>query len=317
VPGAGDGPPAPTHVRKVSLNGDFYTLGVYEDGPPGSTGSWTPTHNTSSWVPLLQPLDASVRSDSRGQVYASVAKSFFDPSENRRVWFSWVKVQAPGAQSLAREARYHMALARLVFSPVPALAALRAAPPLFAAAAVPVPAGGAVWLGDWAPGAGNQSEVAATFALPPPGGLPVAFGVRVNVGRAAPRAQPGAANASNELRVVYDPRTRTANASWGGVEAALPILEGDAEVDVRLLLDRAVAEVFVGKGRLAFTVAAGTAASAAEAGMELFAEGGGMVARDVGAWHINSCWVRKEEVLAQARAKKGAGKQARREEKGH
>jgi sucrose-6-phosphate hydrolase SacC (GH32 family) len=289
--------PAPTHVRKVSLNGDFYTLGVYADGPPGSTGAWTPTHNTSAWVPLLQPLDASVRNDSRGyEVFAAVAKSFFDPSENRRVWFSWVKVLAPGAQSLAREARYHAALARLVFAPVPTMAGLRAAPPLFSAPALTVAAGGAVWLGDWDPGVGNQSEVAATFALPA-SGPPAVFGVQVNVGRGRTGGA-GGANVSNTLRVVFDPATRAANASWGAVEAALPILPTDTEVDVHVFLDRAVAEIYVGKGRLAFTVAAGSAASSAEAGMVVFAEGQAVEARDIGAWHLNSCWVSKEEVLA-------------------
>jgi hypothetical protein len=300
---AGGPQPAPTHVRKVSLNGDFYTLGAYEEGPPGSTGAWTPTHNTSAWVPLLQPLDASVRSDSRGyELFAAVAKSFWDPSAARRVWFSWVKVTGPGAQGLAREARYHAALARLVFAPVPAMASLRAAPALFQAAALAVPANGAVWLGDWAPGVGNQSEVAATFALPLGGG-PVAFGLLVNAGRGR-GAGPGAANASNALRVTFDPATRAASASWGAVEASLPILEGDTEVDVRVFLDRAIAEVYVGKGRLAFTVAAGSPASAAEAGMAVFAEGQAVAARDVGAWHLNSCWISKEEVLAQARERR-------------
>ena len=303
---AGGPSPPPTHVRKVSLNGDFYTLGVYGEGPPRSTGSWTPTHNTSAWVPLLQPLDASVRSDSRGyEVFAAVAKSFWDPAEGRRVWFSWVKVTAPGAQGLAREARYHAALARLVFAPVPGMADLRAAPPLFQAALVAVPAGGAVWLGDWPAGAGNTSEVAATFALPR-GGAPVAFGVRVNVGRGR-----GGANASNALRVAFDPASRAANVTWGAVEAALPILPGDEEVDVHIFLDRAIAEVYVGKGRLAFTVAAGSDASAAEAGMALFAEGGAATATGVGAWHLNSCWVSKEEVLAQARRRRRARARAR------
>ena len=46
----------PNYVHKQSSNGqDWYTLGVYEDGPAGSTGIWTP----SAGVPELQPLDAT------------------------------------------------------------------------------------------------------------------------------------------------------------------------------------------------------------------------------------------------------------------
>ena len=87
------------------------------------------------------------------------------------------------------------------------------------------------------------------------------------------------------------------------------MLPEDTEVDVKLFLDQSIAEIYVMRGRLAFTVGAGSSASAGEAGMLLWAgEGGeGVSARNISAWHLNSCWVTQEEVLAQRDLLKAGG----------
>ena len=169
--GCNDAPPpgavTPTHVHKESSGGqDWYTLGVYADGEVGSIGAWSDIPG----VPHLQPLDFST-GGSGMHFYAS--KSFFDPAGDggagRRIYYGWALVPPASTQTLPRDTRWHPVLQRLTFRPIPELAALRASPPLFPQAAVALAANETRWLGDWAPGAGNQSELSATFALPASG----------------------------------------------------------------------------------------------------------------------------------------------------
>lgn len=79
----------------------------------------------------------------------------------------------------------------------------------------------------------------------------------------------------------------------------LPLLPGDADVDVRVFVDNTFVEVFVMQGRLAFTVPITSGGGAA--GMTLFAQapGAGVVASSVNVWHMGSIWVSPPEVLAQ------------------
>lgn len=189
----------PTHVHKQSSGGqDWYTLGVYGDGAPGSTGTWAPVRAD------LQALDASALLGSGMHFYAS--KSFFDPAgapAGRRVYWGWALVPPASTQTLPRVATYHAGLQRLLFNPLPELAALRDAA-LVAAAPLPVPSGGAAVLGPWPNQLGNQSELRATFALPAAASV---FGVTVGADAAGAGGTP--------VTISFDPATRTANVSVG------------------------------------------------------------------------------------------------------
>ena len=187
----------PTHVHKQSSNGqDWYTLGVYGDGAPGSTGTWTPVRAD------LQPLDASALLNSGMHFYAS--KSFFDPlNGGRRIYWGWALVPPASTQTLPRVTTYHAGMQRLLFSPAPELAALRDVA-LVDAAPLTVPAGGAAVLGPWPNSLGNQSELRATFTLPTSASV---FGVTVGADATGAGGTP--------IIISYDPVTVSANVSVG------------------------------------------------------------------------------------------------------
>jgi sucrose-6-phosphate hydrolase SacC (GH32 family) len=207
--------PTPTHVHKQSSGGqDWYTFGVYTDGPVGTTGNWTVVG------PALQPLDASAYGSSM-RFYAS--KSYLDPvGENgdgipRRIYYGWALVPPASVQTLARVTTFHPTLGILLFNPLPELAGLRDPEPLaILPGPVVLPANSSTWLGDWAGSLGNQSEVTATFTLPTAAGPVVTFGLEVLVG-ASPSGG-GGQNVSTPVTVTYDPATRTANVTAGGQE---------------------------------------------------------------------------------------------------
>ena len=208
---AGPAPPgsvSPTHVHKESSSQqDWYTLGVYTDGAIGSTGNWTDIPG----VPHLQPLDYSTGGTGM-HYYAS--KSFYDPAGDagagRRIYWGWALVPPQSTQTLPRDTRWNAALQRLTFAPLPELAALRASPPLFSGAGVALAANETLWLGDWAAGAGNQSELAAVFALPA-SGPSLTFGLAVLVGAAA-----AGGNVSTPITFGFDPVAFTLNVTVGG-----------------------------------------------------------------------------------------------------
>jgi hypothetical protein len=237
--------------KESSSQQDWYTLGVYTDGAIGSTCNWTDILG----VPHLQPLDYST-GGSGMHFYAS--KSFFDPvggggGLGRRIYWGWALVPPASAQTLPRDTRYHAALQRLTFQPIPELAALRASPPLFSGAGLALQANQTLWLGDFAPGAGNQSELSAVFELPS-GGPALTFGVAVLVGAGGGGAS---GNLSTPVIFSFDPAAFTldvtvgANATGGGgAFAAVPLLPGDARVDVRVFVDVTFVEVFCDAGPL-------------------------------------------------------------------
>ena len=184
-------------------------LGVYTDGPAGSTGTWTPLPGVSH----LQPLDFSVGGKDM-HFYAS--KSFFDPvGVGRRIYYGWAVVPPASVQTLARVTNYHAGLQRLTFAPLPELASLRAVPPLFVSdSVIAVSPGTILWLGDgWRAGAGNQSEVTLSFVLPPSGRS--TFGLAVLVG--APSG--GGVNVSTPITLTFDAASFTANVTVGGAPA--------------------------------------------------------------------------------------------------
>ena len=362
---------APSHVHKHSDGGDWYTFGVYADGAVGTSGTWAPYGNTSD--PRGLPLDASALLPGSMKFYAS--KSFYDPvGAGRRIYWGWALVPPASTQTLPRVTTYHAALQRLIFTPLPELAQLRGAA-LFTAPALAVPPNGTVPLSaGWAPGAGNTSEVALSFALPA-AGAPTTFGLRLFGARGkAP---------SNALEFTYDPAGPALSVAWAGSAqppsyympgvdmpgddlsvtnvnytdprlcqlacnntpactgfvyvvrpplagscclksgypaldanptctsgvkpggpgpspargTPIPLLRGDAALDVHLFVDNSFVEVFLMEGRLALTLLFdGNPVS--DVGMELFAGAGGAAATGVGVWGVNSIWVTKEEVLA-------------------
>ena len=214
-------------------------------------------------------------------------------------------------QTLPRDTRYHAALQRLTFQPIPELAALRASPPLFSGAGVALQAGQPLWLGDWAPGAGNQSELSAEFELPTVGPA-MTFGVAVLVGAGSGGGGGGGGgNLSTSVAFSFDPAAFTLNVTvganatgGGGAFAAVPLLPGDARVDVRVFVDVTFMEVFVMQGRCAFTYSINAgAATAREAGMTLYASA--PMTADANAWRLGSIWVDAPTVLAAAAAKRG------------
>ena len=152
-----------------------------------------------------------------------------------------------------------------------------------------------MWLGDWAAGAGNTSELVVTFALPAGAGV-VSFGAAVLVG--APSG--GGANASTPITLDYDPAAHVLNATVGAATAAVPLLPGDAAVDVHIFVDNTFIEVFVMEGRAAFTASITShGAEAGAAGMELFASAP-VQASAVHVYHLEGIWVSAPEVLASA-----------------
>ena len=85
-----------------------------------------------------------------------------------------------------------------------------------------------------------------------------------------------------------------------GAVADVPLLPGDAAVDVHIFVDNTFIEVFVMEGRAAFTASVTShGAEAGAAGMELFASAP-VQASAVRVYHLEGIWVSAPEVLASA-----------------
>ena len=86
--------------------------------------------------------------------------------------------------------------------------------------------------------------------------------------------------------------------------ADIPLLPGDAEVDVRLFVDNTFAEVFVMQGRLAITLKFDQN-PISDVGMELFNAGDvAVAATNVNVWAVKPIWTSVEDVLEAARRKR-------------
>lgn len=80
--------------------------------------------------------------------------------------------------------------------------------------------------------------------------------------------------------------------------AAIPILESDAELDLRVYVDNTFAEVFVMQGRLAITLKFDQN-PLTDVGMELFNAGATpLTASNVNVWAVKPIWTSVDEVLA-------------------
>ena len=293
-------PSDPTHVYKLLIEGpdgeggDWFWFGNYSDGAHGSGGAWAP-----------EPF---ARAQHYGK-FGHAAKSFADGARGERTQWQVIEAGsgfAAGVMALA-DLRWDAARHRVTAAPVPALADLRAMPPLFAAASLTLAAGAPPrWLGDWPRGAGNASEFGATFELPALGTAST-FGVLVLAGGSGGR---GGVNASVRVSVSVD-GLRAANLTIGGDSAAsvksvtpLALAHNARSVAVRVFVDRVLVEVFVA-GTVGYLHVPAEVADAAanEAGMALFASASGDVAvTDVAAWAMTSAFVGVEDVRRAARS---------------
>ena len=169
-------------------------MGVYTDGPDGTSGSWVPTATMRR-----TPLDASQLLGIPMTFYAS--KSFWDPVQARRIYWGWALVGPASTQTLPRVTTYHAALQRLVWAPLPQLSALRGAT-LYAAPALAIPSGGTARISAAVPAGGaNRSELLLSFALPP---TAATFGLSLwpaGYGSGTP----------TQLRIAFDAASFTAN----------------------------------------------------------------------------------------------------------
>ena len=194
-------PPPPTHVYMYSdttlpsprTHQTVMVPGSYTDLGPRRLGAFTP-------AAPLQVVD-------NGTYYA--AKDFWDAAKQRRVLWGWVRVNR-GAQAMPREVTWHPALRQLLFAPLEEQALLRDDPPLTPAADANgvVLRAGEPWRlpgGGWSVGgAGNQTEVVATFTLPSPP-RPVTFGLGL--------AASGTA-ATLDAYVAFEPPSSSSSPSW-------------------------------------------------------------------------------------------------------
>ena len=151
-------------------------------------------------------LDASQLLGVPMTFYAS--KSFYDPvGAGRRIYWGWALVDPASTQTLPRVTTYHAALQRLIWAPLPELAALRGAT-LYAAPSLAVPVGSPALLSaGLPPGAANRSELLLRFALPAAGRT--SFGVSL-----WPQGYSGAAPPL-VLNFSFDAASFTANLSLG------------------------------------------------------------------------------------------------------
>lgn len=182
-----------THVFKSSFGGkDNMQVGRYIPGTPGQPGNWTPLTD-------FRIIDV-------GDFYAS--KDLFDSSTQRRINWGWAKVPPASTQTLPRVMGWDEDLELLTFSPAAELSKLRQQQ-LVDAGSLHVAAGQHAWLGSWADGTGNQSELIVTFTLPNTAAM---FGVDVVAGVSPPTGK----NASTRVFILYDPAASNASVGVSG-----------------------------------------------------------------------------------------------------
>ena len=250
-------------------------------GPTGEVGNWTATPGV--------PFDG--RAIDHGAFYAS--KDFWDAPNKRRINWGWAltpttPTHKPGAQSMARVVTWHPTLMQLIFSPAPEYKALRGSTPLATLGATSLKAATPLSLSDgWADGVGNASEVTVKFALPSTGctvGVSVMSGALSifltfdgtagTVAVAMHAGPPSSGRASTVVEEAAAPQQELAR-RLGIVEGAagevarqrvgsglghppedtLQLLPGEEEVELRVFVDRSLAEAYWMDGRVAMTSA--------------------------------------------------------------
>ena len=302
----GELPAGATHVAKTSLGTapgvshmqDVFMLGKYTDGSPGTAGEW-------------KSLAAPAYID-RGQLFAG--KDMWDPVKGRRLYWAWAHDVLPAsALTLAREVTWHGVLQQFIFAPIEEQQALRGAK-LASVGRRELPAGGGggdgrrLWLSEgWAHGAGNQSEVQVTFALPakparlgvlvmsssigaedgdvsaeadgtlfyadfvpPPASGDAAAAWTVEVGAMDVHAPKGAADVGDRDEMPdagLRVRSRGPPPFWPPYTDKLRLLPTDTNLSFSIFVDHTFAECFFAGGRTVLTRSVGRAGARPAAGM--------------------------------------------------
>lgn len=162
--------------------------------------------------------------------------------------------------SLPRVLSFDPLLKRLVSNPPVELRRLRNAT-LFSLTNVSVPAGATRELTT----AGSAMDLEMTLALPASSAQPLAFGLEVLAG-AAPGGNATTVSLSisaatdpsgtrNGTLLIVAPRiTNTSWDPWGAMESNFTLLKGESVLDLRVVVDRSIVEVWVGGGRAAISI---------------------------------------------------------------
>jgi len=266
----------PTHVHKTSCGGDWWQLGTYSGAAVRELGSFTAT---KGWEETF-----SQRRIDSGHFYAS--KDNLYPTKSggaRRINWGWAQVPPQSAQTLPREITFNAEARALQQYPIEELAALRGAA-VYDASGLALKAGAATPLGLDA-GVARTSEVVATFVLP---SAAATFGLRIDDLHCTVAYTPPL-NASAPLSAVP--------VACGDLKDSLPLLASERSLEIRMFIDVTFVEVFLARGRVAFTAPL-KVGSAADVSLTATAD---LTAERVTAYPLRSPWVTPEAVLKQKR----------------
>ena len=268
----------PTHVHKTSCGGDWWQLGTYSGAAVRELGNFTAT---PGWEDVF-----SQRRIDFGHFYASKDNAY--PTKaggTRRINWGWATVPPQSAQTLPREITFNAAARALQQYPIEELAALRG-PSAYDASGLALQKGVERQLG-LATGVARTSEVVATFELP---SVAAVFGLRIG---------------GLDCTVSYTPLSSMLSSSTpaalpvacGDIKDSLPLLASERSLEIRMFIDVTFVEVFLARGRVAFTA---SLAVGSDADVSLITSADLTVERVV-AYPLRSPWVTPEAVRKQKR----------------
>ena len=186
------------------------------------------------------------------------------------------------AQTLPREVTFNAAARALQQYPIEELAALRG-PSAYAASGLALQTGVEKQLG-LATGVARTSEVVVTFELP---SVAAIFGLRIG---------------GLDCTVSYTPLSSSSTpaalpVACGDIKDSLPLLASERSLEIRMFIDVTFVEVFLARGRVAFTA---SLAVGSDADVSLITTADLTVERVV-AYPLRSPWVTPEAVRRQKR----------------
>lgn len=222
----------PTHVHKVSGGGDFYQLGTYVDGPAKTTGTWT---KTPGWEDTFKFVKMDM-----GGFYASKDNEY--PTKDggkRRINWGWAQIGG-GAQTLPRVVTFNAAIRRLQSFPPDELESLRG--PAACDLKDVALQGNESKVLELAPGVSRHSDVVVDFALP---SEDTSFGVKVG----GVFCNVHFHSDVNTTAPFYE-----VPVSCAGRTDALRLLPTEKTVQIRVLADASLVEVYFQAGRVAMTI---------------------------------------------------------------
>ena len=293
----------PTHVHKVSASGgDWYLLGLYEEGSGLSPGSWI-------------PIDQPSRLLDYGLVYAS--KDFFDPVFQRRIMWGHVSTgdDTGNCMTLPREVLYHAELQQLLFAPLVEQEQLRGRALRDSAAVVLAP-NTSVMISEanWPEGAVRQAEALLELALP-------AAAARLTLtlydADTSPDAEARRRVSSTAVHYHIDysppalgqPYTAVVGAVCdsgsgcsgfeigGARNATLALLTSDESLSLRVFTDQQMSEVYWQDGRVVFTTATALSSMQAPAVRVVVPVGSAPWSlKRVRCWTVDDIWVEPSKI---------------------